>query len=82
MFYFKFSNKKDRLTVLEASLINIEGKPFNVMLWSLGVDKARDQILSISVWATFTHIPSILQSLIGLNWLTSLICELKFLIRV
>lgn len=74
--YFKFSNKEDRLRVLEASPIIIKEKPFIVTPWSLGVGRARDKVLSIPVWATFTHIP-IMQPLIGPNWLASLIGELK-----
>lgn len=77
MFYFNFSNKNDKLRALETSPLIIEGKPFIVTPWSLTVDKAREQVLSISVWATFTHIPSTFQPLLGLNWLASLIGDLK-----
>lgn len=41
------------------------------------VDRTREQVLSITVWAHFSHIPSILQPMIGLDWLASLVGEVK-----
>lgn len=41
------------------------------------MEKAKDQVLSILVWAIFIHILYVLQHLIGLNWLASLIGDLK-----
>lgn len=71
MFVFKFSRKEERLRVLEADLSIIAGQSFIITPWSPMVDKAKERILSILVWARFTHIPSVLQLVIGLNRLAS-----------
>lgn len=55
-----FSRKEERFRVLEADLSVIDGQPFIIILWSPTEDKAKEQILSISVWAHLTHIPSVL----------------------
>jgi len=54
MFYFKFANSQDKLNALEFSPLIIEGKPFIITPWRLDVDKAREQVLYIPVWATLT----------------------------
>lgn len=62
---------------LEISPLTIEESPIIVTPWNVGIGRSREQILSISVWAIFSLIPSVLQPLIGLNWLASLIGEFK-----
>lgn len=41
------------------------------------MNRAKEQILSILVYARFTHIPSILQPMIGLNWLAGVVGKLN-----
>lgn len=77
MFFMKFSLPEERLRVLSAEPIIISGKPFIITPWTPTVDKAREQVLSIPVWTYFSHIPSVLQSLPGLNWLSNSIGTLK-----
>lgn len=77
MFYFEFANKVVKLRALKTNPLIILGKPFIVSPWSFGVDNAREKVLSVSVWTTFTHISSALQPLIGSNWLVSLIGDRK-----
>lgn len=76
-FFFKLGNKEDRLIALDTSPLIIKGKPFIVTSWSVGIDGIRERILSILVKATFTDIPSVLQSLIDLNPPASLIKNFK-----
>lgn len=41
------------------------------------MDKTKQQILYIPIWAPFTHIPSVLQAMFGLNWLANIVGKLK-----
>lgn len=77
MYYMKFSSIAEKHRVLEAAPAIIRGKPFIVTPWHASVDRARDQVLSIPVWAQFNNVPSALQPLIGLNWLVCLIGKLR-----
>lgn len=67
MFYFKLSRSDERQRILEAYPILIDGKLFIITSWT------KDQVLSIPVWVHFSHILSILQSLIGIDWLAGLV---------
>lgn len=69
MFYLKFSDLEERSRVLESEPSILAGIPFIITSWRPSVDSAREQIFTIPVWAQLTHVPSVLQSLLGLNWL-------------
>lgn len=72
-----FSRPKDHLCVLSADPTFIRGKPFIVTAWSLFIDCTRGQVLSIPVCIYFSRIPSVLQPLIGLDWLASNVGKLN-----
>ena len=55
----------------------VDGRPFIVTPWSPTVACAREQVYSIPVWVYFSQIPSVLQPLIGLNWLACNVGKLK-----
>lgn len=76
-FFFKFSIRVERPCVLEAEPTFMEGKHLIITSWSKTIDSARDQVLSIPVWAHFSHILSVLQSLLGLNWIASLVGDFQ-----
>jgi hypothetical protein len=77
MYYLKFSSSEDRRLVLEAEPSIVDGRPFIVTPWSPTAACAREQVCSIPVWVYFSHIPSVLQPLIGLNWLACNVGKLK-----
>lgn len=78
-FFFKISRSVERQHVLENDPIFIGSKSFIITSWSSSVDRAREKVLSIPVWAHFSKIPSILQLLIGLDWLANLVGKVKCL---
>lgn len=67
----------ERECVLEAEPSLIVGKPSIFTTCSMTIDSAREQVLYIHVSTYFSHFPSVLQLLIGLNWLASLVGNLK-----
>lgn len=73
MFYFKFSHDNERQRIFESDPILIDGKPFIITTWSSSVDRAKEQVLSIPVRTHFSHIPSVLQPMIGIDWLADLV---------
>jgi hypothetical protein len=77
MYFLLFSSPEDRSRVLEAEPSFFDGKPFIITPWSPTVASAREQVLSIPVWVYFSHIPSALQSLLGLNWIACNVGKLK-----
>jgi hypothetical protein len=77
MYYLKFSSSEERRLVLDAEPSFVEGRPFIVTPWSPTVACAREKVFSIPVWVYFSQIPSVLQPLIGLNWLACNVGKLK-----
>ena len=77
LYYFKFSSPDERLRILSSEHAFIRGKPFIVTSWSPTVDSVRDRVLSVPVWTYFSNIPTILQPLIGLDWIANNIGKLK-----
>jgi hypothetical protein len=77
MYYLKFSSSEERRQVLDAEPSFVDGRPFIVTPWSSKVACAREQVFSIPVWVYFSQIPSVLQPLIGLNWLACNVGKLK-----
>lgn len=65
------------LHVLEEDPILIGGKSFIITIWSASVDMAREHVLSVPIRMHFSKIPSVLQPIVGLDWLASLVGKVK-----
>ncbi|KAF9598434.1 hypothetical protein IFM89_027867 [Coptis chinensis] len=51
LFYFKFSNEEDKRKVLENSPIYIAGKCFIVTQWTQDIEKRKNTVKAIPIWA-------------------------------
>lgn len=51
--FFMFPRNVERQHILKADPIIIEGMSFIITPWSLSVDQAKAQVLSIPLWAHF-----------------------------
>ena len=53
VYYFKFSRPEERQRILSQHPILIEGKPFIFTTWNPSIERVREQVLSIPIWAYF-----------------------------
>lgn len=63
---FKFSRNEEMLRVLELDPFIIKGMPFIITPWSVMMEKTKEHVLSISVWAPFLPYTVRFQPTIGL----------------
>lgn len=69
MFYFDLYCLYDRTRILESDPFNIFDKVFIITKWTPTIDRAREQVEAIRVWAKQSNIPSLNQTLEGLDWI-------------
>ncbi|KAF9591034.1 hypothetical protein IFM89_001244 [Coptis chinensis] len=71
LFYFKFSNEEDKRKVLENSRIYIAGKCFIVTQWTQDIEKRKNTVKAIPIWANLYNVPKELWTREGLGFLAS-----------
>ncbi|KAF5186912.1 Rna exonuclease [Thalictrum thalictroides] len=73
VFYFKFQNEEDKMTVIEKGPIFIAGRLFVIRLWSPEIEKGRNLISTVPIWVKLEGVPKRLWSEEGLGFIASLI---------
>ncbi|KAF5183443.1 zinc ion binding / nucleic acid binding protein [Thalictrum thalictroides] len=75
LFYFKFNSLEDKKKVLDEGPIFIGGRFFVIRQWSKEIEKQKNKLKSVPVWARIFNLPKELWTEEGLGYVASLIGE-------
>ncbi|KAF9589072.1 hypothetical protein IFM89_018803 [Coptis chinensis] len=71
LFYFRFTNNKDKIAVMEAGHILMAEKIFIVTLWSQEIEQRRKSTKGIPIWVNLFDVPKVLWTEQGLGFVAS-----------
>ncbi|KAF9622856.1 hypothetical protein IFM89_034986 [Coptis chinensis] len=71
IYYFKFSNDKDKKKVLETGSVYISGRCFVISKWSQDIERRRNSVQLIPIWVNLYNVPKELWTGDGLSFLAS-----------